>query len=103
MAKPKGRPFKKHHKPSGRRGTSTPAMTTKISYVKLPPGVAEGVVPTAAERQAQIEQVLGLKLGDLSPGRVAARQRVYEFRLRASVQESIDETQERGRRYVRTG
>jgi hypothetical protein len=42
-------------------------------------------IPTRAERQAEVERILGLRAGDLSPERVAWRAKVQDERMLRSL------------------
>jgi hypothetical protein len=48
--------------------------------------------PLSAERQAEVEQILKLRPGDLSPERVALRAQVADARLRYSLRSSYHDS-----------
>lgn len=86
----KQRGHAKHSRSTSPR-TSTLAAA-KVSYVNFPLQDPRDPPPSAEERRAEVEHCLGLRSGDLAPELVARRQREYDARLYASIQESIKES-----------
>ena len=92
-----------HRKPSGSRGPVNSPRSVRLDILckVAEPGQGE-LLPEPAERQAEVERVLGLGPGDLSPERVAHRQQEHNRRLVASIEEGLSEILDQGGRRVHT-